>query len=179
MKKVVALLLTLVLCLSLVAACGKKEAGSPEEVEGEVYDAGSVSALVPEGWKAFPVADFWSDDADAVDPTTFQIVKDGETEWDILTKPYVQIFYYGADTDMLTPDSSWYDDAEDLDSFTTGDYTWEGFTGKSFDVPITILWTEVGDIQYQINMCTETDDETISLEDADVQAILASIEATE
>ena len=47
--------------------------------------------------------------------------------------------------------------------------------GSSIDTPIAILWTgEEGSDQIQVMICLENGDK-ISLEDADVQAIIASI----
>ena len=74
MKKFLAILLVLTMALCLFA-CGGEETGTPDnndkenvggeenndggnaEVKGETYSTGSFSALVPEGWKAFPVSD--------------------------------------------------------------------------------------------------------------------------
>ena len=67
------------------------------------------------------------------------------------------------------------DSRQKAEPVTLGDYTWKGFTAKSLDTPIAILWTgEEGSDQIQVMICLENGDK-ISLEDADVQAILASI----
>ena len=42
-------------------------------------------------------------------------------------------------------------------------------------VPLTILWTDAGDAKIQIQIWLEISGETISLDDADVLAIIASI----
>lgn len=66
-------------------------------------------------------------------------------------------------------------EAVDLEPVTIGDYTWNGFTGKSIGTPIAVLWTgEEGEDQIQLTICLKNGDK-ISLEDADVQAIIASI----
>ena len=179
MKKIIALLLALLLVASLTACGSKTEAGgeaggADAAPKGETMSTENFSVLVPDGWMGFEVADFTSDEEDAMDPDSLQICKDGETEFDIFTKPYVQIFHYGADDIMLTPDSSWYDDVEDLEPMTIGDRTWNGFTGSSLDVPIAVLWTE-GEHSYQINVVLESSEGSITLDDADFQAIVASI----
>lgn len=175
MKKIIALLLVLLLAASLTACGGKTEAGGADAApKGETMSTENFSVLVPDGWMGFEVMDFASSEEDAKDPDSLQICKDGETEFDIFTKPYVQIFHYGPDDTMFTPDSSWYDDVEELEAMTIGDRTWNAFTGSSLDVPIAVLWTE-GEHSYQINVILESDDGSISLDDADFQAILASI----
>jgi hypothetical protein len=181
MKRMLALMMAMVLCVSMLAACGGSEDAAGEtaqekEIEGEVFDAGNVSALVPKGWAAFPVADMWSDEEDAMDPDQVQICKGAESEWDLFSKPYIAIVYYGADTDLMAPDSSWYDEAKDIDDIKLSNLTWKGFTAVSFDMPMAILWADDGaGNEYQATIYLETSDAEISLEDADVLAILESI----
>ena len=89
MKKLIALLLAASMCVAMLAGCngnkkpeetGKPDSGQPDttvttqpntatpDVPGEIFDAGNVQALVPEGWKAFPQKDVFSDEEDATDP---------------------------------------------------------------------------------------------------------------
>ena len=162
-KKLMALLLALVLCTAMLAGCGGDKEEAPktaDEVKGETYDAGIVSALVPNGWKAFPVSDMFDE-------------YDGENEFDLFTKPYVQINYY-PDTSMYVS-SDWYDDVVDLEAKQIGNYTWNGFTCNNMGYPTAVLYTD-GDVQIQITMILENEGNKIALEDADVQAIIASIQ---
>ena len=182
MKKIIALLLALLLVASLTACGGKTEAGTAGSdgsadaaPQGETMSTENFRVLVPDGWKGFEVSDFTSDEEGAMDPNSLQICKDGETELDIFTKPYVQIFHYGPEDTMYTPDSSWYDDVEDLEPMTIGDRTWNGFTGSSLDVPMAVLWTEGAEHSYQLNIVLESSEGSITLDDADFQAIVASI----
>lgn len=188
MKKLLALLLALIMVLSF-AACGEDggndtqpggnnggETEGTKEITGETYNAGNFTALVPDGWMAFPVSDMWSDDPDATDPNGLQICKGGETEWDLFTKPYVDIDYYGPETSMSKPSSEWYDNATDLEPITAGSLTWTGFTATSLEMPLAILWAEDGDHQYQVTLWLElTEGNAIAPTDADVVAILASL----
>ena len=185
MKKLFAFFLALMLLLSLTA-CGNDEGKSPApeggkepapvKVTGEIYDAGNVKALVPEGWKAFPVMDMWSDDPNATDPDQFNIVLGGETDFDLLTKASIQIVYYKPGS-MMTPSPDFYEGAQILEPMVTGDLTWEGFSAKDFmDNPMTILWTtNAAGHQFQLNLFTKNGDSEYSLTDAAVQAILESI----
>ncbi len=177
MKKAMLLLLALALCTVALAGCGKETPKTPEEVKGEVYDAGNVSALVPDGWKAFPVSDMFDDYDGDYDPTAMQICKGGKTELDLFSKPYIQINYYPNNTMSIYKD--WYDEAVDIEPMQLGNYTWNGFTATSLGDPIAILWPESDDVQIQVTFSLGTDDGTITLNDADVQAILMSIKTAE
>ena len=174
MKKVLAMVLATLMCAAMFTACGAKEPAA--EVKGETFDAGNVSALVPKGWMAFPVSDLFAEEENATDPDALQLCKGAKTEWDLFSKPHMQINHYGPDSAMMEPSKDWYDDAEDLEPLQIGGRTWKGFTAKSFDVKIITLWTEDGEHQYQLSIWPEQSDGKISLDDADVQAIIASIQ---
>ena len=148
-------------------------------VPGENYDTGSFSVLVPEGWKAFPTLDIWSEDPNAINPDSLQLGKGANDEFELLVNPSISINYYGVDYDLMTPDSSWYDNAAELNSFALGDFTWSGFEADDFmGGKVIILWTDsVNDIEYQANISFDPNSHTVSANDADVQAILASLKA--
>ena len=145
------------------------------KINGETYDAGNVSALVPNGWKAFPVPDVFAEEPNTINPSALRICKGGETELDIFSKPYVQINYYGEDTTLVTPSKGFYNNAVDITPITYGELIWNGFTADSMGYPVAILWAENGDIQYQLSFCLGSSGATISLDDADVQAIIESV----
>ncbi|MBR4080086.1 MAG: hypothetical protein IKK29_07725 [Christensenellaceae bacterium] len=159
------------------------EATEPEAAEpavtGEMFNAGNVSAVVPDGWKAFPVADIFAEEDDAVDPNAIQIGKGAESDWDLYSVPYLDIDYYGPSSELWPPTKDWYDDAEDIAPFKAGKYNWEGFSATSFGQPLTIVWAIDGDDEYQVNIWTGADaNNAITVMDADVQAILASLQPT-
>jgi len=189
MKKLIAILLVLTMMFALVA-CGEKEektddpaaTGAPAvdggdsgaDVSGETYNVGNFTVLVPTGWMEIAVDDMWSDDG-GTDPNKVQIIKDGTSEFDILTKAYIQIDYYGPETDMMAPSSEWYDEAADLEPVVAGDITWNGFSAVSGGNNMVTLWTgEAGGPQYQATLWCNGE-YTISETDADVLAILASV----
>lgn len=161
-----------------MAGCGSSGSSSgakteAEQVKGEVYETSVMSVLVPDGWMVFPKADIFEEYPDEPgNPNGMQIYKGAEDEIDAFTKPGLTIDYYNSDTTMVSP-KSYYSDAEDITPFTTGDYTWEGFTATSLDKPLTVLISN--DPQIQVSVWTDNDDGTISVDDADVQAILSSI----
>mgnify|MGYP001054167195 FL=1 len=172
------LILALAMLLALTA-CGGGSPENPSEVKGETFDAGNISALAPKGWKAFPVSDLFDEYEGDNNPNSMQICKDGDDEWDLLSKPYVMITYYGPEASFYSS-KDWYDNVEDIESFTLGNYTWEGYTCTSLDYPYTILETIDGDIAIQVDILEKSSDKLeIALEDVDVQAIIASITVTE
>jgi len=197
MKKTIAWIL--LACL-LLTGCGKTEPslqetlGQPEDIrteepveapveepaeepvgEMELYNAGNVTVPVPAGWKAFPDLDVFAEEEGAMDPDILNVSKGGTSDLDLLTKPYVRVNYFGPDITMMKPDSSWYDNPADIESFTAGDHVWYGFTCESLGAPLTILWCEEGDVQYQVTISRCSGADAISHTDADVQAILAGI----
>lgn len=174
MKKLAVILMSLLLVFSL-AACG--DGGNGGAVKGETVDTTVFSVLVPNGWKSFNAVDVFDDYPElGYDPYSIQIYKGAESDWDIFTCPGMYVSYYDADTAMLAPDKSWYEGAVDIESFTTGDYTWQGFTYDYDSYKMGVLWTD-SPIQLTVNLTMGSTDGSISLDDADVQAILGSIAA--
>ncbi|MBE6982474.1 MAG: hypothetical protein E7437_09180 [Ruminococcaceae bacterium] len=183
MKKLFALVLAALMCVSLVACGGDGEKGQDKEqtqapteaAKAEPFDAGNVMVDVAAGWKAFAVADVFAED-NAMDPNKISVIKGGESDWDSLTKPNMNILYYPPETDLMTPSGEWYDDSVDLAPMELGGRTWNGFTATSLGMPLAVLWTgESGGDQFQINICLELEGGSVSLEDADIQAMIASI----
>lgn len=186
MKKLLVLLLVFAMLLSLVA-CGeenkseKKESdqasteSQPTEPKGTTYDTGEFQVFIPDGWYAIPCTDVWAEEADVLDPTALHICKGGDNDFDIFTKPYIRIDHYDENTMMGKPDKEWYDDGVDLEPFTTGEHTWTGFSATTLGYPIVVLWAQEGGDEYQIAIYTDQEDGKISIDDADVQEILASI----
>jgi len=173
-QKLLALALAL-LMLCLLTACG----GGGGEVKGEMVDAGNVKGLLPDGWKFYPALDIWADDPEATDPNALRFYKGAEDEWDVLSCPAVNVDFYSSDITMLTPDPSWYQESEDIEAFELGGKSWEGFSCKSMGTPMIILWSKDADgNQYQVSIVTEMQKGSIKLEDAEVQAIIQSLEAS-
>lgn len=177
MKKNVVFMLAAVLLIAILAGCsGAPGATDSGDVAGETFDGGNISALVPDGWMGFHGADYFEEYEEGYDPNVIQIAKGAEGEGDLFFSPYVMINYYAPDNPMMEPMKELYEDTADLEPAAIGDYTWNGFTGKSLDTPIAILWTgEQGSGQILVTICLENGDK-ISLDDADVQAIIASIQ---
>ena len=172
MKKIISLFLTVLLTLSLTACGGEPK--SPADVKGEVYETSLISVLVPEGWMAFPSADIFDEYPDEPgDPHGVRIHKGAKNEWSQFTTPGIQIEYTPADKQLMVL-KDFYEDAEDLEPLTTGDYTWQGFSATSLSTKLLVLWV-TEPYQIQISIFPEMGKKPITLQDADVQAILMSI----
>lgn len=185
MKKLMAIAIAIMVCAALPVGCGSKapsdggDSRTPDDIRGTVYDAGSVSVLIPEGWKALAVKNGFSDEED-VYPDRLNICKGGKEEVDLLDYPSIKLTYFAPDTDMLTLSPSLYDNVQELEPITIGERTWTGFSGTSLRKKLILLWTgESGADQFQVALWIEAEMGTISLEDADVQAIIASIRPSE
>jgi hypothetical protein len=185
MKKGLFLVLVAIFAIAVFAGCagGESEAASPagrngeaEEVTEEIFDGGNLSVIVPKGWAAFHGPDIFEEYEEGYDPNVVQICKGGKSEVDLFTNPYIQIKYYGSDVEMWgTPSKDFYEETRDIEPMKLGNYTWEGFTGKSMDLPLALLWTEDGDDQFQVTVWQEVGGEKIGLGDADVQVILSNM----
>lgn len=175
-RKIGYLLVAAVLTAAMLVGCsGGKPAtpSSPEEVKGETFDAGQISVLVPEGWKAFPAADLLDQYEGDNDPTGLSVYKGAKSEWDQLTKPGITISSYKTEEFLSSKD--WYTDAKDIEVGSIGSYTCTGYTGTSLDYPYTVVEMVDGDTTIQAAILMENEGAKIALEDVDVQAILASI----
>lgn len=175
-----ALVLVGLLMLSLCTACGAKGKNQdPTKITGEIFDAGNVSAMAPKGWKAFPVSDVFDAYEGDNNPNSIYLCKGAKNEFDLFSKPLVTITYYGPDTIYYSA-KSLFEDAKDIEGFTLGDYDWTGYEYASFEDAKTIMVETVKD-DITITACflTKTGNQTLSLEDPDIQAILANIKVTE
>ncbi|MBQ7566912.1 MAG: hypothetical protein IJT18_07315 [Oscillospiraceae bacterium] len=189
MKKLIAILLAALMLLSL-AACGEtpatdttntETAASGEEsaaVAGETFDAGQITVTVPSGWTAIAQHDVFSDDPKAMLTDVVNVCKGGTTADDLFSKPYIRFDFGGANKTLYMADKDFYDDVVDLEPIVTGDHTWNGYSCNNFGYKTTVLFCEEGALQYQAMIYTEMSGGKISVDDADVQAILASVAPT-
>lgn len=183
------MILAVLMCLSVFAACGSDEGGTQSDDNGTKneskeptytpYNVGDITVDIPDGWKAFGNTDIHADDPTTISKRSVNVCKGGVTEADIFTKPYVKIDYYGSDIYMMAPDKSFYENVVDVAPVELGGRTWSGFSCESLGYPIIILTAENGDDQFQVNIFRGQDDDAISLEDEEVKRIIASITVNE
>ena len=201
MKKIISVILASIVCILLLAACGNSK--SPEtttaaggnsesnntdttaapEPASETFDVGDFTVDLPEGWKAFPQSDMFGDkDADGnypIDPSLIYISKEAEDDWDLFSKPYLNIKFNKASTSVWSS-RDWYNDVEDFDMTIRGVKCDEAFSGMQ-----TILegykdeymHVAFDDGQFTIQYTIEKDGEATGLshDDPEVVAILESL----
>ncbi len=183
-KSTLALCAALCLSMALASGCGQSDtAGASAEDSSaananvEAADAGTVSAICPDGWTSVGVSDASSDDADATTQNELRFVKGGSSEEDILTNAYIDIIYYGTGSEIMQIEpSEWYDEVVDIEAFTTGSYTWEGYSAQSFGVPFVYVSCETDGNTLEVYLYTrEGTENAAAITDADVLSILESI----
>ena len=106
---------------------------------------------------------------------TVHIFKDAKIETDIFTHAGITICFFGRNDSYISP-KSFYDNIDDMEPFTLGRYIWEGYTCTSFGYPYTMLETKHDGCIFQVMVLMKIGEHEISLEDADVQNILKSIQ---
>lgn len=182
MKKRFLLVLALVFVGILgLAACGKsdsdeKAGDTKKKIEGEVINAGTVSALCPEGWKSFGMKDLFSDDENAIVPNKLEFRKGSKSEEDHYKKPGFTISYYDASETFYELDKDSYTEVEEIEATEIGGKTWEGFSGVDGGYRYTNVWTGTSESdEFLITFMMDYGGEKISLDDAAVHAIIESI----
>ena len=174
MKRIWKTLLGILLIINsviLLTAC-QNNSTSPvnKDVKGEMFDAGHISVIIPEGW-----GDFFSGFSDS-SVTMAKGLDDLENLEDIMNLPFIQVAYDPAG-EIESPDSS-YQNVEEIAPFKLGNYQWSGFTGIKDDCPYTILQTtgDYGSINFLLKDALNVSDAgKISYQDPVVQAILSSV----
>ncbi|HHT25505.1 MAG TPA: hypothetical protein GXZ76_08365 [Clostridiaceae bacterium] len=140
---------------------------------GLIYETEEFSVSVPEGWLAHPMVS-----ADGEESTNkVNLFKgDAEDPFSLIKAPVINLEYGDPDISLTKTDKKFYDGAVDIDPIEIGGKSFSGFTAKSSDLPLTCLYAEDGDKQYQVYVWTEKPGGSISLEDADVIQIIESFQ---
>jgi len=160
----------------MISACGgggsssSDGSGSTSKGSGTTHSTGTFKVFVPDGWLAIPFQFNGEHNPNAVG-----IYKGAKSEYDMLSCPGIQI-YIPATKGRVPTDKSDYDDVTELEPWVLDNYTWKGFTGTYRTSSLGILMND-GDDGYQVSvyMKVATSNKTISVNDADVKAIVASI----
>ena len=201
MKKIIAWLLLSALAFSLASCTGsqntentgerpadavsaetetKKETAAQELPEG-YYDVGDFTVFVPEGWTAIPVPD--RDDPSKILTNDIQLAKDAlyneaSKTWntDGGASFYVTLLPQ-EDFDRAPSGREYYEKdfaVEDMEDRTIGSLTWHGFLVRPIGAPVYMMWAARTDGVggYYTSVSTAYG---MSLEDADLQAILGSL----
>lgn len=137
---------------------------------GEWFDNGIFRVQVPSGWKLFHGTD--SDGKRT--QKKVHICKAGNHETDIFTHICITICFFGRQDYYLSP-KFFYDDVTDLEAFALGAHIWNGYTCTSLGYPYTMLNAQCDGCIFQVMLLMRNGEYEISLNDADVQMLIASI----
>jgi len=164
------LLLAGLMIIGLMTSCGTGK------VSGETFSTEQFSVLVPSGWMVIRATDPF--EKGKIREDMVYINKGAKAEIDIFSTPGVSIIYVAnrKAKNTLPPPKSFYDDVVDMKPFTLGKYNYEGYTAKFSNKPMTIFWTISDEEYFQFSVNTEIDGKKIAFEDADVQAIIESVQ---
>ena len=139
-----------------------------------VFSNGCIELDVPECWKVFSSLD--SDGK--ITPKKVHVYKDASVDVDIFTHAGITVCMYGKSEYYLSP-KFFYDDVCDIEPFTVGKNTWNGFSCTSLGYPYIILDTKQDGCTIQVMILLQNGDRKISLDDEDVKKIIGNISVTE
>ena len=136
----------------------------------EVFDSGYFRINVPVGWMAF----LGIGSECRTTQKKVHIFKDAKLETDIFTHAGITICFFDRQDYYLSPKFI-YDDIVDMEAFTLGAYTWNGYTCTSFGYPYTMLEAKHDNCVFQVMILMKNGEHEISLDDPDVRMILGSL----
>lgn len=139
----------------------------------EWFDNGILRVLVPSGWKLF----YGIDSECRTTQKKVHICKDAKLETDIFTHASITICFFGKQDYYLSPKFI-YDNVAEMEAFTFGAYTWNGYTCTSLGYPYTMLEAKHDGCVFQVMILMKNGEQEISLDDADVKIILESLTQT-
>lgn len=144
------------------------------------FFTGEFSVEVPAGWKAFQVENVFSDIPGTYKTDRVNLIRGGTQASDVHSKIYIMVECYGPDKTMVEPDPSGLQDACPIEPFQTGEHWWYGFTGTDMQGRVrlgtsAVLWTKEGEQRYVVAFPLEFNNQTLSLDDPALLAILESL----
>jgi len=138
------------------------------------FESERLHVSVPEGWMAF----CGTDSEGKVTQNKIHIYKGVSLETDIFTHAGMTVSFFDREDHYFSP-RFFYDNVADIDQFTLGAYTWNGYTCTSFGYPYTMLDTKRDGCVFQVMILMKNGQHEISLEDTDVRRILESLAVKE
>ena len=162
----------------MFSACGGGSGGGSGK--GAPHSTGAFSVSVPKGWEVMPFYHMGTED---VDQKTVAVHKGSAMEFRSMFVPGMQIQIHSGSGFSAERNVSFYQDVKEMQPVKLGNYTWKGYTalasglsGVTYDRPFVYMWTEAGnDKNFVVAIWTEATGGKISLDDADVKAIISSI----
>ena len=141
---------------------------SVEESDGS-FATEQFSVFVPSGWKAFTFTP--KGRTTGIDQRKVAVYKGGDQS----NSPGLTILYYRPDQSIST-DTENFEEKEEIDPLKLDNYTWEGFFYTQSKLPYIQLKAESAEgHKFQVTILLEKNGAQISIDDADVQAMLESI----
>ena len=140
----------------------------------DLFDSGYFRIIVPAGWMAF----FGIDSECRTTQKKVHIFKDAKLETDIFTHAGITICFFNRQDYYLSPKFI-YDNVEDMEAFTLGAYTWNGYTCTGLGYPYTMLEAKHDGCVFQVMILMKNGEHEVSLNDADVRSIIESISICE
>lgn len=184
-KKITAALLAAVIACTLLVSCGSSSSdgtasssdvsSSTAELKTTKYDTTVFSVSVPEEWCAADVSDVLKKYDGKTNPEQLYIIKGGQTADDIMKFPYIWVNYY-KDASRYASARSMYEKTEDI-TVEIGGEKWEGYTYTSSGYPGCCLTYKQGESLWACLFVLKNGDNSISVDDRDVQSILSSLKA--
>ena len=144
----------------------ESESSSEAVINGEVLEAGRITAFIPEGWSLIDLGAY-------TDEFTAVILKG--TQEDFMEVPQISIIYM-VPTEMAISAAAYYDNVIQQSDFDMGNYHWTSWTGSSSGLKSFVAEAEgeFGFISVNLQQ-VEPDGEMPSIEDEEVKAIIKSI----
>lgn len=140
----------------------------------DLFDSGYFRIIVPAGWMAF----FGIDSECRTTQKKVHIFKDAKLETDIFTHAGITICFFASDDIYVSPKFI-YDNVADMEAFTLGAYTWNGYTCTGLGYPYTMLEAKHDGCVFQVMILMKNGEHEVSLNDADVRSIIESISICE
>ncbi len=135
-----------------------------------IFESGSFSVSVPDGWMAF----CGTDSDGKTTPKKVHIYKGIEKQTDIFTHAGITVCFFGRGDYYLSP-KNFYDNISDLEPVTIGAHVWNGYTCTSLGYPYTMLDAKQDGCVFQVMILMKNGEYELSLADADVKLILESL----
>lgn len=194
MMRSIPLLLFITVCVTLLIGCEDNSTSdnaeaTNQEITGEIYDTGKFRVLIPDGWTAFPIADVFADAPGTVNTSCVNIIKDGESDRDVHSKPYIRLTLYDSPEMLPSSGKEFLTGVEDVGPMQLGDHIWSGYAGEDHFGgynekvlgKLASLLSQEGEVCFDatIRLSYSSRKQKITLEDRDVQAILASAELSD
>jgi len=144
--------------------------GDPAGTNGKTHDTGNFSVLIPDGWLEIP---FFRNGE--YDPDALGIYKGAQNEYGMTNCPGIQI-YYPATHDIIPKNRNNCKEVSELTPLELENGTWEGFSGMYSGYPLVALFNNGNEgFAVTVWLTSAYGEETISIDDADVLAIIAGI----